>query len=88
MKLTIIFKQKSDHARSVTEFIEMFGRKYPGKTIEQLDIETREGAEQARLYGITTYPGFIVKDNSGVMVSMWQGEKLPLIDEVAGYLLA
>lgn len=88
MKLVVINKENSDRARSVYEFLELFSRKYPDKEVEVLEAESKEGAIEASLYGAVDYPAFIVKDNSGVMISMWQGQALPLIDEIAGYLVA
>lgn len=88
MRLTVIYRKNSDHARAVIEFLNTFSRKYPEKGYDELDIETREGANEASLYGVTSYPAIIVKDTEGKMLSYWQGRNLPLIDEVASYLLA
>lgn len=69
------------------EFIEMMRRRYPDKTIEELDIDTREGAAEASLYGVTQYPAIIATSFNGMVLGMWEGLPLPLIDEVAGAVI-
>ncbi|MFT4532362.1 MAG: hypothetical protein ACI9T8_000382 [Candidatus Saccharimonadales bacterium] len=87
MRLVVIYRVRSDRARAVSEFIETLNRRYPGKTLHELDIDTREGAAEAALYGVMDYPAFIATAYDGRVVSMWQGMPLPLIDEVAAMLL-
>lgn len=87
MKLVAIYRQNSDHARSVYEFIEMLKRRYPDKKVEELEIDTREGAATATLYGVVQYPAVIATANDGRILGMWEGLPLPMLDEVAGMLL-
>lgn len=87
MKLVVLYRNNSEHARPVYEFVEMLSRRYPGKRIDELDLDTREGAAEATLYGVTRYPAMIATANDGHVLSMWEGLPLPLIDEVAGFLL-
>lgn len=86
MKLTIIYRPKSDHARAVTEFVEMLRRRYPGKEAELLSTESVAGAETARVHGITQYPALILTTVEGRIASQWEGEPLPLIDEVGSQI--
>jgi len=87
MRLTVLYRERSDHARVVDEFIEMLGRRYPGRTATKLDIDTREGAAEASLYGVVQYPAFIVTSYDGVVIQQWEGLPLPMIDEVAGMIV-
>lgn len=41
----------------------------------------------AGLYDIVDYPAFLVTADDGVLVRLWQGQQLPLIDEVASYFV-
>ena len=86
MRLTILYRQNSDHARDVTEFVEMMRRRYPGKRIELLDIESRAGATEATLHEIMQYPALIVTSYEGRVMQQWEGLPLPAIDEVGGQL--
>jgi hypothetical protein len=71
----------------VTDFLEMLRRRYPDKKPELLDINTRVGAAEATLHGITRYPALIVTSFEGRVLQQWEGLPLPLIDEVAGMML-
>jgi thiamine phosphate synthase YjbQ (UPF0047 family) len=87
MRLAVIYRQNSDHARSVYEFKEMMRRRYPDKQITEYELDTRDGAAEAHLYGVVSYPAIIVTANNGKVLGAWEGLPLPLIDEVAGLLL-
>jgi hypothetical protein len=87
MVLVALYRKNSEQERPVIEFIEMLRRRYPGKPVIKLDINTRAGAAEATLYGIVQYPALIVKSIDGHIQGMWEGQPLPLIDEVAGMML-
>ena len=40
----------------------------------------------ATLYGIMRYPSVLVTRDDGQVIKDWQGEHLPLMSELAGYL--
>ena len=86
MRLTILYRERSEHARSVTDFVEMLRRRYPGRRARLLDIDTRDGAAEASLYGVTQYPAFVVTALDGRIVQQWEGEHLPMLDEVASMM--
>lgn len=87
MRLVALYRTNSEQARPVYEFIEMMRRRYPDKIIVELDIETREGAAEASLYGVMQYPAIIATAFDGRVLGMWEGIPLPLIDEVAGMVI-
>ncbi len=39
----------------------------------------------ARVYDVVQYPALLAIQNDGGLAQYWQGELLPLMDEVAGY---
>lgn len=87
MRLIVIYREKSDHARAVYEFKEMLRRRYPDKTVSEIDPDTREGAAEANLYGVVRYPAIIATAYDGRVLGFWEGEPLPLVDEVAGSII-
>lgn len=87
MRLTILYRDRSDHARPVTDFVEMMRRRYPDKKPTLQDIETREGASTASLYGIMQYPALIVTAYDGRVIDQWEGLPIPRIDEVVAHML-
>lgn len=84
MKVCILYHPQSDHARRVEEYANDFQR-IKGKQIELLSLETREGAELATLYDIVRYPAVIARRDNGELLKHWEGDELPLMDEVAAY---
>jgi len=87
MKTVIYSREQRDYSRAVTEFIEMFARKYPGQTIEMKSPDTREASSLMSMLGVDRYPAIVVTRDNDAVVQMWQGEPLPLLDEVAAYAL-
>ncbi len=87
MKACILYHPISDHARVVEEYVTNFERQ-KGNVIELMSLETKDGADLATLYEIVNYPALLAIKKDGQLVKYWEGEPLPLMDEVAGYLTA
>ena len=85
--LLALYRENSEQARPVYEFIEMMRRRYPDRPVKELDIDTREGSAEASLYGVTQYPALIATSLDGRIMGMWEGVPLPLIDEVVGSVI-
>ena len=84
MRAIIVYKEASDHAREVVDYLRDYQR-FTGKAIETLDPESRSGESFCRAYGIREYPTVIVVSDSGRMQQMWSGRPLPPIDIVSYY---
>jgi hypothetical protein len=85
MKASILYHPSSEHARAVEEYAHDFERQ-KGKPVELISLETKEGAHLARLYGIVSYPAVLARQDNGDLVKHWEGETLPLMNEIEGYL--
>lgn len=84
MKLILVYKEQSDHARAVTDFL----REYEFRTHSQpqlIDPETPDGAQFCRTYDVVEYPSVLVTTDDGVLQHLWRGVPLPLISELEGY---
>ncbi|HET7641422.1 MAG TPA: hypothetical protein VFK47_22120 [Ktedonobacteraceae bacterium] len=87
MKLLILYRPHSEHATAIESFVRDFERLYDvGERLELVDLNTRDGAATASLYDIVSYPAILAVADNGSMLTMWQGQPLPLMDEVAGYI--
>ncbi|MDZ7744298.1 MAG: hypothetical protein U5K77_00850 [Candidatus Saccharibacteria bacterium] len=86
MKLLVIYRPVSEYARKVDEFVGMFKRLHPQTKIEMVSLDTREGSATASIYDIVQYPALLALRDDGSTLKVWQGEDLPLMDEVASYL--
>jgi hypothetical protein len=84
MKVAILYRSNSETERQVIEFESDYYR-LSGRHISMYDVNSREGWEMAKLYDIVQYPAFIAMEDDGKMLQLWQGEKLPLINEVMYY---
>lgn len=84
MKVLVVYKEESDHARDVIEFMREYER-VTGRTLEMIDPETPEGAQFCRTYDIVEYPSVIATSDDGVLQNLWRGVPLPLINELSYY---
>jgi hypothetical protein len=86
MKLLILYRPRTEFARSVEEFVQNLERIYPGNNVALTDANSIEGSHQAELYDIMQFPAMLVLGEDGSVVNSWIGPELPLIDDVVGYL--
>ena len=84
MKTYMVYKDESDHARMVIDFMRDFERQ-TGKRLEVVDPETRDGAGFCTTYDIVEYPTIIALDDNGVLQNMWRGRQFPAISELSYY---
>lgn len=85
MKVIVIYRPQSEHGRLTEEFIHNFQSRSDPSRLEVLNIDTREGSATASLYDIMQYPAVLVIGFDGSLHKSWEGDSLPLIDEVAAY---
>lgn len=84
MRLCFLYHPVSEFARPVEEYATEFARRH-GQSIELMSLDTKQGAEMARLYDIVQYPALLAIQEAGGLAKYWQGDLMPLMDEVAGY---
>jgi len=84
MKTYMVYKEESDHARAVSDFMRDFERQ-TGKTLETVDPESRDGAGFCQTYDVVEYPTLVAVDDNGVLQNMWRGKNFPTISELSYY---
>ena len=84
MNVVMLYHPNSEHERAVLNFERDFEHQTSRK-VDLVSLETIEGAEMAKLYDVTQYPAVIAKDVEGKLLKMWEGDRLPLINEVSYY---
>jgi hypothetical protein len=87
MRLCFLYHPVSEHRRVVEEYAQEFVRRH-GQSPELISVDTKTGANMAKLYDVVQYPALLVIDSNAGLAKYWQGDMLPLMDEVAGYLRA
>ncbi|HVC36642.1 MAG TPA: hypothetical protein VNE40_04360 [Candidatus Dormibacteraeota bacterium] len=85
MKISIIYRPSSDHGKDIESFIQDFRRRHDSSRVEVLNIDSREGSAMASLYDVMNYPAILVLQDDGTPIKVWEGEVLPLMDEIAYY---
>lgn len=85
MRVVAVYKEKSDHARAMEEFLHDFKHR-TGRDIEVINPESVKGDAFCRAYDIVIYPTVIAIADNSSMQQMWQGLPLPTIMEVSYYV--
>ena len=84
MRVVVIYKDKTDYTRTVTDFLRDF-EKQTGRKLETIDPDTEEGMHFCDTYGIVEYPSIVALTDDSVMQDMWSGLPLPTISEISYY---
>src|SRR5436190_23438971 len=84
MKVVVLYHPQSDHGLSVEQYARDYERSRDRK-LELVSLETRDGAYTANLYDVTRYPAFIALSDEGILLNLWQGDPIPLMNEVDAY---
>ncbi len=85
MRALIVFKEETDYARQVFDYLRDFQRQ-TGRELGTLDPETGEGIDFCRAYDIVEYPTVVALSDDGHMLNQWRGLPLPTISEVSFYV--
>ena len=85
MKVVIVYKNESDSARDVLDFLRDFERQ-TSHILETLEPESPQGEQFCRAYDIVEYPTVIALSDDSVMQNTWTGMPLPTISEVSYYV--
>lgn len=85
MKTVVVYKEETDYARTVVDYLRDFKRQ-TGHDLEIIDPETPEGADFCRAYDIVEYPSVVAISDNGNLQNLWRGLPLPTISEVSYYV--
>ena len=85
MKVLMLYRPSSMQARAVEDFARDFSHQHTGGRLELVNVDTRDGSATASLYDVMRYPAVLALADDGQLLRDWQGETLPLMNEVAYY---
>lgn len=85
MKVVILYKPDSEGSRMVEEFASEFSKRYVDKKLELVSVDTRDGSATATLYDVMKCPTVLALADDGQVLHEWQGESMPLMNEVSYY---
>lgn len=84
MKVVVLYRPNSEHARRVEEFAKDLQRVGAGK-VELVNVDTRDGSSTASLYDVMSYPAVLALQDDGQLVKDWGRSTVPLVNEVSFY---
>ena len=85
MRVVVIYKDQTDYARQVADYLRDFKRQ-TGHDLEEMNPESPEGIDFCRTYDIMQMPTMIAIANDGSLQNTWAGLPLPTISEVSYYV--
>lgn len=85
MKVSVIYKEESDHAREVLDYLRDFKRQ-TGHDLETIDPDSADGTDFCRTYDIVEYPSIVARSDDGQLQNLWRGRPLPTISEISYYV--
>lgn len=85
MRVVVVYKEESDHAREVFDYLRDFSSQ-TGHEIEQINPDSLDGETFCRTYDIVEYPTMVALADGGQMLQQWRGRPLPTISEVSFYV--
>lgn len=85
MKTIVVYKEETDYARDVTDYLRDFYRQ-TGHELEIINPDTPDGADFCRAYDIVEYPSIVALSDDGALQNLWRGLPLPTISEVSYYV--
>lgn len=85
MRVVVIYKEATDYARQVTDYIADFKRQ-TGHDLETMNPESLDGISFTTTYDILEFPTIVALSDSGQLQNQWRGLPLPTISEVSYYV--
>jgi hypothetical protein len=86
MKVVILYRPNSEHAGRVLDFAKEYKR-LKNRELSLVSLDTIQGDNMAKIYDITQYPAFLAIKDDGQLEQMWQGETVPLMNEIDYYMI-
>lgn len=85
MRVVFLYRPHSEHEGKVLDYVREYKMRHPTIEPELLSLDSVEGDELAKLYGIYRYPAILAISRDGSLQHMWQDEYLPLMNEIDAY---
>ncbi|MBQ3310246.1 hypothetical protein IJG73_02290 [Candidatus Saccharibacteria bacterium] len=85
MRIVCVWKDNTDYAREVTDWLSEFKRE-TGKEVESLDPESTEGEIFVRARDMLQFPAVVALADDGTVLREWKGTPMPQFDEVLYYV--
>lgn len=84
----MLYRPRSEHAGQAEDYAREYHMRHPQREIELVDVDSPEGANLAKVHGVTNYPAILALSDDGGHLQLWQDEHLPLMNEIDFYAAA
>lgn len=88
MRVVFLYRPRTESEGKVMDYIHEYKMRHPGIEPEALSVDTREGDDMAKVYGVYSYPAILAISHDGSLRQLWQEEQLPLMQDLDAYALA
>lgn len=85
MKVVVLYRPNSEHAGKVLDFASEYKRT-KNRELQLVSLDTTEGDNMAKVYDIVQYPAYLAIKDDGQLEQMWQGDQVPLMNELDYYM--
>lgn len=82
MRLALVYREHSEHARWVETFVNDY-QKRTGNEIELIDPDSIRGEGFCRAYDVMSYPTLLAIQPDGSCYQRWQEHNWPLLEAIA-----
>jgi hypothetical protein len=86
MKMVVLYRPNSEQEGKVLDFTRDY-KQLRNRELNLVSLDTVEGDNMAKVYDITQYPAFLAIKDDGQLEQMWQGEQMPLMNEIDYYMM-
>lgn len=88
MRILVFYRPDSEFARGVEEFVRGLqeAQNIDTSHLQIINYDSRDGSATANLYDIMRQPAVLITNDDGSYVKHWEGDSLPLLEEVASYV--
>lgn len=84
--MLILYRPQSEQASGVESFVRDFKAQHDATRLEVVDADSRDGIASASLYDVMAYPAILALRDDGSLLRSWEGDMMPLMDELAFYV--
>jgi hypothetical protein len=87
MKVVVLYRPKTEQEGRALDYARDY-KQLKNRELKLISLDTVEGDDMAKLYDITQYPAVLAVKDDGQLQQMWQGDNLPLMNELDYYTMA
>lgn len=86
MRIVILYRPKTEGEGKAVDYAREYQMRHRDKKIDLISVDTKQGDNLARLYGVVSYPAVMALSGDGQLLQLWQELQLPLMNELDAYL--